>query len=140
MSYREAGAKLNQNMTNHQQAIAECRAALEAAEIFLLKYESKLPEGLGSLYVGGFGAHFDVGLMHRNDEERNKALAYMGDTFGRSGWEAKLVTGYSQFDGFNWTKEVDGVRVKIEGAQKLDQPKSFPVDPKQFPIQLEDAP
>lgn len=121
-----------------KQATIDARNALVIAELFVVKYESKLPEGLGSFYVGGFGAHYDVNLSYRDRDQRNKALSHLGEVFGRAGWEAKISGGY-QFHGFDWTKEVDGVRVKIEGAQKIDQPQSFPVDPKQFPLQIEDA-
>lgn len=121
-----------------KQAIIDTQRAFNNTELFVVLHDAKLPNGLGSLYIGCFGAHYDVNLCHRNDDDRNKALAHMGEVFGRSGWEAKLNVSYN-FHGFAWTKTVDGVRVKIEGAQKIDQPQSFPVDPKQFPLQIEDA-
>jgi len=96
--------------------LQDARNALECGELFFLKYHAKLPQDLGCLYVGGFGAHYDVSLKHRSRDDRNKALAHLGEVFGRSGWEAKMSTGY-QFHGFDWKKEVDGVWVKIEGAQ-----------------------
>lgn len=126
-------------LTRNQKSINDARIALHAGEMFLLKYDAKLPPDLGLLCVGGFGAHFDVNLMHRDQCDRDKALAHLGEVFGRSGWEAKLSAGYHQFHGYDWRKEVDGVLIQIEGAQPTGQPKSFPVDPKQFPLQIEDA-
>jgi len=125
-------------LTRNRKAIQEARTGLEIAEIFVSKYDAKLPEDLGRLYILCGTAQYDVGLRGRTEEERNTALAYLGDTFGRGGWEANVSTGYN-FHGYDWSKKVDGVYLKIEGAQPTGQPQSFPVDPKQFPLQLEDA-
>lgn len=127
--------KEQDNMTRHQQTLLDCKQALADGELFLLKYESKLPEDLGDFYVASYGVRFEVRLGGRSDTQREKALCYLGDVFGRSGWEATLGYGGSYF---NWHKLVDGVVIQIEAAQMTGTPKSFPVDPKQFPLQLAD--
>lgn len=124
-------------MSKFQKAIHETRNALAVAEIFALKYEAKLPEELGEIYIASFGVHYDIRLSTRDDHNRNKALAHLGEVFGRSGWESTLAYGARYFD---WQKELDGVKINIQGAQMMNQPDRFPVDPKQFPLQIEDAP
>lgn len=123
-------------MTKHRKTIEDVRASADRAELFLLKYESKLPEELGFIQIHSERACYHVLLDHRNENDRNKALAHLGDTFGRADWQAEA--NYNN-TAFNWSKEVDDVQIRISGAQPTGQPQSFPVDPKQFPIQLEDA-
>lgn len=122
-------------MTKLAQSIERCRTQLAVAELFALKYDSKLPDGLGSLWTGSFGTRFDISLRGRSQSDRDKALSLLGEVFGRGGWEAKISFNHDYFD---WSQRIDGVEIKIEGAQPTGQPKSFPVDPKQFPLQLED--
>lgn len=122
-------------MTKHQQTIADTRGSADRAELFLLKYESKLPEGLGYLYIVHEQVQFEISLEHRSQADRDKALTYLGETFGRSDWQAKINFDHTAF---NWSKPVDGVSITIRCAQPTGQPKSFPVDPKQLPLQLKD--
>ena len=124
-------------MTKHQTQVAKTRESLQMAELFLVKYESKLPEDLGDLTVFTGFVEFEVNLRYRQDNDRSKALTYLGETFGRADWNATINHDGTAFD---WRKTLDGVQLSIRFAQPTDQPKSFPVDPKQFPIQLEDQP
>jgi hypothetical protein len=121
-------------MTTFAQQIADAEAAIEVVKLFLLKYESKIPAGMGNIDVAS--KSFFVFLNGRSDNDRTRALTVMGDVFGRSGWSST----FDRYDAsYNWSKTVDGVKLSIQSAQKPNQPDSFPVDPKQFPIQIEDA-
>lgn len=126
-------------MTKLQETVSRAHAELVLAEIFVLKYGDKLPDGLGGFWTGSFGTSFDIALRSRSDDDRQKALTLLGEVFGRAGWLATMNQSGYGFHGFDWSKTVDGVKVKIEGAQRFDQPESFPVDPRSFPLQLEDA-
>lgn len=109
------------------------RAQLKVADLFLTKYDSKLPEGLGTIIVNNDSVVFIVMLYRRAAYDTNKALTVLGDVFGRADWQAQM--NYSH-DAFDWSKVVDGVTLRILNAQTIDQPKAFPVNPNQFPIQL----
>jgi hypothetical protein len=118
-----------------QRDIEEARTSLAAAELFATINGAKLPAGLGSLYIG-YRVSYSVFLRNRSKGERDRALTFLGETFGRADWTATMN---SNGDAFNWKKTVDGVDIVIEDAQPTGQPKSFPVDPKQFPLRIEDA-
>ena len=102
--------------SRNQELLERAKANVTIAEMFVLKYDAKLPDGLGDLYVSGYGVHYDVTLTSRNEENRNRALAHMGDVFGRGGWEAEIDHCGRHF---NWSKQVDGVTLKIGWCPNL---------------------
>lgn len=66
-----------------------------------------------------------------------RTLAAAGDAFGRSGWRAKL--NYRR-DGYDWSKETDGIKLMIFDAAHLpDAESGFDVPPSAFPLQLEEG-
>lgn len=119
-----------------EETIKNVKKQVEIAEVFVLKYDAKLPEGLGSLMISNEGVQYFIHLTGKTDDDRQRALSVLGDVFGRSDWSATAT--YNR-RGYDWGKRLDGVRLHIFEAQKTDEPDSFPVDPKQFPLQLEDA-
>lgn len=116
--------------------ITKATKAVQTAEVFAAKYSAKLPDGLGAFACGNFGADFTIYLRGRSPSDRDKALILVGDVFGRGGWVAESAYGH---DGFHWKQVVDGVAITIQYAQEIDSPKTFPVNPNQFPVQLENA-
>jgi hypothetical protein len=116
------------------ESLSTAKNSIRIAELFLLKYDAKLPEDFGALIVSDRPVlYFD--LSYKPDDFREQALTLLGNVFGRSDWKAKLEYYGKAFD---WSKTVDGVCITIEKAQLISQPEEFPVDPKQFPIQLEE--
>lgn len=70
------------------------------------------------------------------DGNRERLLAAFGQTFGRDGWVIKDGNSSSELD---WQREIDGVRVILSGAQKLDIAYDAPVPATSFPMLLLDA-
>lgn len=118
-----------------QEQIQKQKELLRNTELFVIKYDSKIPKGLGMLIFGVDYVCFYVSLDGKTDSDRNRALAVMGDIFGRGGWDAQLEYRGRHFD---WSKMLDSVSVKISCAQPIGKPEKFPVDPKSFPLQLEE--
>jgi hypothetical protein len=112
------------------------RTQLQIAELFRIKYDAKLPLGLGTFSIYSNSCNFHIGLTYVNPDDRQRALAVTGDVFGRGDWVARAC--YNN-DGFDWTKTLDGVTITITKAQVLDSPRTFPVDPLAFPLQLEES-
>jgi hypothetical protein len=119
-----------------QKSLAQTKEQVKLAELFLIKYCSKLPDGMGTLSIGQNSFTYAVNLGYKTEDDRNKALTIMGDVFGRADWVAKIT--YNR-DGYDWSKKLDGCSLYIFEAQKLSAPQDFPVNPTQFPIQLTDA-
>lgn len=117
-----------------QECLTELEKQLDIGRLFLLKYDSKLPEDQGNFGLSNI-PYLTFDLQYVDEDNRASALTYLGSTFGRREWLATLEYRGRHFD---WHKMVDGVKVNIYCARKLDAPESFPVDPKEFPIQLED--
>ncbi len=111
------------------------KAELEKLRAFLDSYGSKIPDGLGNISLYN-RAEFAVMLSHRANSDRDRALQVVGDIFGREGWTAKPEYGGQSFD---WTKEIDGVRLNIYGAETLPKLEPMPVPPSKFPLQLADS-
>lgn len=123
---------MNQTKSVIRDRIDQIQVGLKIAEVFLAKYESKLPPELGSFMIWDNVPRYSINLQY-DEENRDKILTLFGDVFGRADWKSKL-----EYQGrhYNWTKTLDGVLLIIECAQATSQPDSFPVDPKQFPLQL----
>lgn len=77
------------------------------------------------------GHQLDINIY--TDHERERVLAQTGEVFGKTGWTAFPSSGL-----YHWTKEVKGVRIRIYQAQPIPQMSAYQVDPKQFPVLLED--
>lgn len=121
-------------MIQIEDAINKAKEATKVAELFAIKYSAKLPDGLGNFATGSYGTTFNIYLKGRDEEDRQRALLILGDVFGRAGWIA--TPAYSN-DGFHWGQKIDNVQVDITYAQEVNTPKTFPVAPNQFPIQIE---
>lgn len=115
--------------------VQEFKQQLTVAELFAIKYGPKLPEDVGNFSISSGLVQFSYDATYDIDENRDRILTLFGDVFGRSNWTSKLSYYGRHFD---WKKELDGVEIRIDGARKVSQPEAFPVDPKEFPIQLED--
>lgn len=61
-----------------------------------------------------------------------------GKVLGREGWSRERDE-YRRGIVYNWTKEVLGVKVKIEGAETQDDLSNTTVPPKSFPLALEET-
>lgn len=107
---------------------------VNAAELFLTIYGSKIPEGLGMIIFAPETPMFYVSLDGKEPSDRDRALSAMGDVFGRADWKAVLEYRGRHFD---WSKTVNNVLLTISCAQLIGKPEAFPVDPKQFPLQIE---
>lgn len=59
-----------------------------------------------------------------------------GRIFGRTGWTETPEA--STPGNYKWTKTLDGVELIIYGAKRIETLER-PVNPKEFPLQLEDA-
>lgn len=127
-------------------------AALETLKNFSWLYNNKIPEGLVSmsLYVVQEyrvdGPSTPLGKVHANislscqvDSERDRALTLLGDVFGRHGWTAKR-NGSAYQPGYDWSKELQGVKITITSAKMLPKERDdIPVAPQEFPVLLHDA-
>ena len=97
-----------------------------------------IPDDLDSVLVISVGESIQVQFQCNwapNEHGRQKLLAFCGETFGRTGWTAVKDQWNSYF---NWSKEVAGVTVRLVGAVEDKSPATFPVQPTEFPIMLED--
>ncbi len=110
--------------------LATERKNLEVLEPFADKY----PDLPGQPYV--FNCSMNIDLRHMRATERDAALAKIGEMLGRSGWTKKA----NGFDAsFRYKREIDGVKVLIEGAEMLSVLEGeIPVPQSAFPIMLED--
>lgn len=115
-----------------KEKISRVQKNIDLAKQFLQKYDELLPEDFGNISV----EHEMHITFHCSNDLREQQLELLGRVFGRNGWTAELEY-YGKF--FNWSKELDGVKLIIYCAQNSTTPEKFPVDPKQFPIQLEDV-
>lgn len=83
-----------------------------------------------------FAEEFSVGVVVNPPNIitfSDSAVPAFGKEFGRDGWERVHESGQK----YSWTKEVEGVRLKLYGCETLDFPKEVP--PASFPLQLEDS-
>lgn len=115
-----------------QHVINQAQESVKVMELFALKYGAKLPKELVRFSLSVPRPFCFIRLGYTN-EDRDRALSVVGEVFGRADWTASRDR---HNDCFNWDKTLDGVNIYISGAQKFDQPEKFPVDPKQFPLQL----
>lgn len=113
------------------------KSNLATLDAFVSKYELPLPENLVTMTCT-YGCIVTVHATLAPDQAgRDKVLATVGEAFGRDGWTAKFDN-YSR--NYNWRKDMDGVSINIDGAEKSTMPESFSVPPQKFPIMLEDQP
>lgn len=101
---------------------------------FVGKYGEKIPDGLATIALGAKPS-FTIDLDFASPEDRERALAIVGDILGRNGWEAKQST--YKYNSINWMRDIAGVACRIDGAEMLPPIMDHLVDPKEFPLMLE---
>ena len=101
--------------------IKEIEIQIEKAKDF----EAKYPHAPGRLIVHDTAVHIVAST---------KDAGEMGKIFGKQGW-TRTINYAKKFD---WKKEIDGVKLSIDSAENMELNES-PVNPKDFPIQIEDA-
>ncbi len=69
------------------------------------------------------------------ESQRDRVLAHVGGALGTDGWTRDDNGGRHTFD---WHKDVDGIKVIISGAERIE-PISTPVPPNKFPLLLTDS-
>lgn len=102
--------------------IAQMEAGIAKSKEFAAKYA----EAPGMIIVGDTSC-----LLAVDKADATKA----GKVFGKDGWIRSNSWNGKAFD---WTKEIDGVRVKIDQAED-NQFNGSPVPEKAFPLEITEA-
>lgn len=122
-------------MNHLQKQAAKLAESDEARRIFAAEFGDKLPEGLAS-----FATITDVAMcfIHtgHSPDDRQRALALIGDVFGRTGWTQEL--NYDRKT-YNWKRVISGVLVQITNAESAPVETTKEVPPNKFPLQLVEA-
>ena len=100
--------------------IERANVRLQLATKFAEKFAHLMPENFGTLYPDV--SMFAIVTSIPSTKDENMRLA--GDVFGTDGWTD---------DGRHWTKEVDGIKVKLLGAGGNDEIPARPVKASSFP-------
>lgn len=79
--------------------------------------------------------HCPSELTPEATSNRDRLLDLVGRWFGKDGWTRELA--YYK-DSFTWKKSIGEVRIEISHAEMVALPPNRPVDPRDFPILLED--
>lgn len=61
-----------------------------------------------------------------------------GEIFGKDGWTAELER-YSSPPSYFWSKEIDGVTIRMANMQEIPLPQTKPVAVRDWPIQITEA-
>lgn len=119
-----------------QTGIEKQKSCIATAEAFAAKFGDKLPEGVAHIdfvMMGSATCYLRVGYT---ESDRQRALALFGDVFGREGWTQALNYDRQSYD---WSREIDGVKLFISKAETIPAEPSREVPPTKFPLQLKDA-
>lgn len=120
------------------ESIEKAHAAGQVFAEFCTKWGDKLPRELFHHSFDGqaYYIYSHLNILCRTSADRDKALAFIGDALGRDGWTSEEDR---HNRGFTWSKVVDGIQIKIIGAEVLPPVTASPVPPSKFPLQLADA-
>lgn len=120
-------------LQNQSDALA---ARVQQIADFAAKYGPQIPEEIqGNLSVDTGYSRYGFLMTYVGDENRDKVLSFYGDLFGRDGWKAKPDTFDRKFD---WSKDIDGVKVTLYGAEALPKMEEYSIPATKFPLQLTD--
>lgn len=121
-----------------KQQLATLRENLNILDAFAEAHPIGIPEQMITCY--GFSRSISIQIQYApNQAGRDKVLAAVGDALGRDGWTKRRDRNYP--DRWNFSREIDGIKVEIEGAEinrMEDTP--IPVPPSAFPLMIEDSP
>lgn len=123
-------------MNKIQTDLAQIITATKTLADFVAKYGDALSDNLVTISCSD-NPFCRIDLNYADQSNTDRALAVAGEVFGRVGWTAKQSP-YGE-NHINWIRVIDGVTVQIDGAEKLPPIAEHAVDPKAFPLMLENS-
>lgn len=121
---------------NAYSQLAEMRRNLD----WLIEFASTHPVSLPShlVILSLYGPLVTIQASHAPHQQGvDKVLSAVGDAYGRDGWK-KRPSRYN-LGRFDYRKEIGGVKLCVEGAERFTFGEDIPVPPSAFPVLLEDA-
>lgn len=124
---------MNNQIQNDMEAIA---SNTQIMADFVAKYGAAIPDGLANLSCST-KPRLSIDLDYQDAKNTERALATIGEIFGRSGWTSKQNAYKSNHR--DWEKTIDGVFIKVDGAEKFPAAEERLVAPVEFPLMLTEA-
>lgn len=119
----------------HQDWLDKTAYNLTILTNFFVRHSDKFPTEL-LVNPDADSCRVCIHITNDNENFRTQILTIIGEVFGRTDWMAELDYRGQYYD---WEKEVDEVKVRIFGAQGTGVKEKFPVNPKMFPLQLQES-
>lgn len=115
-----------------KEQVEKIRENLALLQALSERVSNRFPDGIISGHVSESSAMLMVNVGYSN-VDRNNVLTLVGEVLGTADWTKKPDWQNTHLD---WTKEIDGVKITISGAQDIPKYTEQPVHPTEFPLQL----